>query len=216
MAGPSQNMQKMWTQLQNKVDLDDPGSHTDQVYLGCTQRAAQVNNIIVIENQILFSMLISTSTDVNTEEKNPKDITVWSWTWKITPKSVFERYCELAHKTIEQHYKVSIPCLNDHQIKPERLEIVGELSQACSQIVLQCLYGKNWKIRFTLDKLVIWPDQSQKSGDLQLARIIATFITQRKYKQYCHIRNQALDCRFCRKTNRFQVTFCAYSDHTRL
>ena len=42
-------MPNMWAQLQKQVDLDDPVSFTDQVYLGCLQPAAQVNNRIVME-----------------------------------------------------------------------------------------------------------------------------------------------------------------------
>ena len=47
---------------------------------------------------------------------------------------------ELANKKKVQLYKVSSPCLDDHQFKKEELESVGELSQVCSHIVLQCLY----------------------------------------------------------------------------
>ena len=44
-----------------------------------------------------------------------------------------ERCCELANKKVEQLYKVSSPCLDDHQFKQEELESVGELSEVCSQ-----------------------------------------------------------------------------------
>ena len=71
MAGQTQELPKMWATLQKKVDLDDPVSFTDQVHLECAQRAAQVNDGIVMEEQILFSKLTSKSTDVRTEEKNP-------------------------------------------------------------------------------------------------------------------------------------------------
>ena len=47
-----------------------------------------------------------------------------------------ERYCEFAHKKVEQLYKVSHPCLDDHQFKQEELESVGESSEVCSQIVV--------------------------------------------------------------------------------
>ena len=39
-----------------------------------------------------------------------------------------ERYCELAIKKVEQLYKVSNPCLDDHQFEEEELESIGELS----------------------------------------------------------------------------------------
>ena len=68
-------------------------------------------------------------------------------------KKCVERYCELAKKKNQQEqlYKVSSPCLDDHQIKKEELESVGELSQVCSQIVLKCLCVQS----------TILPDQSQ-------------------------------------------------------
>ena len=55
-------------------------------------------------------------------------------------KKCVERYCELANKTTQQLYKVSIPCIDDHHIKEEELKSVGELSKVCSQIVLKFLY----------------------------------------------------------------------------
>ena len=39
---------------QNRADLEDPTSLLDQVYLGFTQRAAQVNNGTVIEHDKFF------------------------------------------------------------------------------------------------------------------------------------------------------------------
>ena len=43
-------------------------------------------------------------------------------------------------KKVEQLYKVSSPCLEDHQFKQEKLESSGGLSKVCSQMVLKCLY----------------------------------------------------------------------------
>ena len=55
-----------------RVDLNDPVSFPVQVYLGCTQRAAQVNSRIVMGKAKLFSKLISTNTNVKTEKKKPQ------------------------------------------------------------------------------------------------------------------------------------------------
>ena len=44
----------IWATLQNEVDSEDPTSLLDQENLGCTQRAAQVYNRMVMEKQILF------------------------------------------------------------------------------------------------------------------------------------------------------------------
>ena len=45
-----------------------------------------------------------------------------------------------SHKTIDQLHKVSTPCLDDHQTKPEDQENARGLSDPCSQIVSTCLY----------------------------------------------------------------------------
>ena len=37
-----------------------------------------------------------------------------------------ERYCELTNKKVKQLYKVSSPCLDDHQLNREELESVGK------------------------------------------------------------------------------------------
>ena len=55
-------------------------------------------------------------------------------------KKSVERYCELANKMTQQLYKVPTPCMDDHQIREEENESVGELSTVCSQIVLKCLF----------------------------------------------------------------------------
>ena len=38
MAGMKQSMAPMWKKLMEFVDLDEPTSFLDHVYLGCTQR----------------------------------------------------------------------------------------------------------------------------------------------------------------------------------
>ena len=47
-------------------------------------------------------------------------------------KKCVERYCELANKTTQHIYKVTTPCMDDHQLKEEEDESVGELSTICS------------------------------------------------------------------------------------
>ena len=38
MAGKKQNLAPMWKRLRKNVDIDEPTSFLDHVYLGCTQR----------------------------------------------------------------------------------------------------------------------------------------------------------------------------------
>ena len=63
----------------------------------------------------------------------------WSYDMEGHAKKCGEIYCALANRTTEQLYKVSTPCMADHNFKKEELETVGELSKVCSQVVLTCM-----------------------------------------------------------------------------
>ena len=67
------------------------------------------------------------------------NISSWSYDKEGHEKKCVERYCELANKTIQQLYKVTTPCLDDHQFKKEEVGSVGELSKVCFQFVLEFL-----------------------------------------------------------------------------
>ena len=63
-------------------------------------------------------------------------ISSWSYDMEGHAKKCVERYCELANRTTQQFYKVSIPCIDDH-FRDKELKFVGELSKVSSQIVLK-------------------------------------------------------------------------------
>ena len=130
MAGKTQNMPKMWRTLQNKVDLEDRVSS----WMYSTSSTSQGQNcdgkaeLVLAADQHKYTCT------------NPKDIAAWSYDMEEHAQKCLERNCELARRSIDQLHNVSALCLDDHQIKPEDLENVGELSETCSQIVLKCLY----------------------------------------------------------------------------
>ena len=109
-----------------------------------------------------------------------------------------ERYCELANKKTEQLFKVSNPCLDDHQIKKEELEHRGEMSEVCSHIVLKCLYLARidradilWSVNNLARSVTRWT----QACDRRLARWISYFHCTSDYRQYCHVGNAAQHCR---------------------
>ena len=125
------------------VDLEEPRSFLDRVYLGCTQRP---NESIVDRFREMFESRIS----AGATEKLPgcenitQTLPLGHTIWKDMRKSAL-RDCQVANKKTEQLHKVSSPCLDDHHFKKEELESVGELSDVCSQIVLNLLVpGTNW------------------------------------------------------------------------
>ena len=54
MSGRKQNSSPMWKKLMELVDLGEPTSFLDKVYLGCTQRECKPNESIVDEDRKMF------------------------------------------------------------------------------------------------------------------------------------------------------------------
>ena len=113
-------------------------------------------------------------------------------------KKCVERFCELSNRTTQQLYKVSTPCIDDHQFKEEEVKSVGELSQVCSQIVLTCLYlaciGRPdilWSVNELARSITKWTKACYK----RLNRLISYIHHTCEYKQYCHVGNTAKQCR---------------------
>ena len=113
-------------------------------------------------------------------------------------KKCVERYCEMANKTTQQLYKVSVPCIDDHHFKEEETKSVGELSQVCSHIVLKCLYlariGRP-DILWSVNKLARSITKWTKACDQRLNRLISYIHHTSEYRQYCHVGNTAKQCR---------------------
>ena len=140
LAGKKHNIDPMWNVLNKEVDLGEPTSFLDHVYLGCTQRQCETSKDIVDDYRIMFESRIS----AGRVEKLPfpQNLRISSWSYDMAghAKNCVERYCELANKTTQQLYKVSTPYIDDHHCKEEETKSVGELSNTCSQIVLKYLY----------------------------------------------------------------------------
>ena len=59
MAGETQNLDPMWKILMKGIDLGEPTSFLDHVYLGCTQRECQISKDIVDNYRTTFESRIS-------------------------------------------------------------------------------------------------------------------------------------------------------------
>ena len=140
LAGKKQNIDPMWKLLNKEVDLGEPTSFPDHVYLGCTQRQCEISKDIVDNHRTMFESRIS----AEGVEKLPfpQNLRISSWSYDMAghAKKCVERYCELANRTTQQLCKVSTSRIDDHHFKEEELKSVGDSSKVCSQIVLKCLY----------------------------------------------------------------------------
>ena len=168
--------------------LTNPHHFLDHLHLGCTQRECTPNEINIDEYRNMFESRIS----AGATEKRP------GWENFTHKHGRTERYCELANKKVEQLYKVSSPFLDDHQLKQEELESVGELSEVCSQIVLKCLYLARIgppDILWSVNELARSVTQRTQACDRRLARLISYNHHTNDFRQHCHVGNTALHCR---------------------
>ena len=106
------NINPMWKVRNKEVDLGEPTSFLDHVYLGCTQRQCELSKDIVDNYRTMFESRIS----AGWTEKLPcsKNLRISSWSYDMEghAKKFVERYCELANKTTQQLHKVSAPCMH--------------------------------------------------------------------------------------------------------
>ena len=132
IAGIKQNMAPMWNDEKN-VDLDEPTSYLDHVYLGCTHHEYKPNETVVDEFREMFESRIFTGATEKIPgcEKQLRAKTVaWSYDMEGHAQKCVERNREMANKKTEQLHKVSNIAWM----------IIGELSKVCSQIFLKSLY----------------------------------------------------------------------------
>ena len=137
-----------WKILIKDVDLGEPTSFLDHVYLGCTQRECQISKDIVDNYRNMFESRISAEAEENlpVSEKSDVNISSWSSDMEGHAKKCVERYCELAVKTTQQLHKVATPCLDDHQFKEEEngisWRIVKSMLTNCSEM---SILGSYWQ-----------------------------------------------------------------------
>ena len=104
LAGKKHNLDPMWKLLNKEVDLGEPTSCLDHVYLGCIQRQCETSKEIVDNYRTMFETRISA---------------------ERTEKLPYSENFQLANKTTQQLYKVCTPCIDDHHFKEEELKSVG-------------------------------------------------------------------------------------------
>ena len=81
--------------------------------------ACKPNTKIVDEHKNMFESLISAGTIERLRgwETSHEKVTAWCYDTEGHAKKRVERYSELANKEIDQFFRVSTPCVDDHQFK---------------------------------------------------------------------------------------------------
>ena len=81
LAGKKQNLDPMWKVLNKEVDLGEPTSFLDHVYLGCTQRQCLISKDIVDDYRAMFESRFSAG---GTEKLPfPQNLRISSWSYDM-------------------------------------------------------------------------------------------------------------------------------------
>ena len=105
LAGKKQNTNPMWKLLNKEVDLGEPTSFLDHVYLGCTKRQCEISKNIVDNYRTMFESRISAGGTEKLPNSENFCISSWSYDMEGHAKKCVERYCELANKTTQLNPK---------------------------------------------------------------------------------------------------------------
>ena len=201
LAGKKQNIDPMWKVLMKDVDLGEPTSFLDHVYLGCTQRECETSKDIVDSYRNMFEYKIS----ARAKEKLPcsgkpdADIVSWSYDMDGHAKKCVERYCELAKKTTQQLY-------SSHNAMPRRPSIQRRGKWICWRIVKSMLsnghemfvLGTHWLTRHSMVSKQTGQEQSPnglRACFKRLLRLISYIHYRSEFKQYCRVENTEQQCR---------------------
>ena len=192
MGGKKQNMAPVWKKLMKTADFGEPPSSLNPAHLGCTQRERKPNGIVIDENTKMFGTRFSAGAaeqSLGWEKLNAKKV-AWSYEMEGHARKCVERYCELANKKVKQFFKISSLCLDEHRFKQEELELVGELSQVCSQLVLKCSHvarvGRpdvQWLSTNLQEQSQIWTEAcGRRIGNIDFRHAPHKWL-----RQYCHV-----------------------------
>ena len=81
LVGKKQNINAVWKVLNKEVDLGEPTSFLDHVYLGCTQRQCEISKDIVDNYRTMFESRISAV--VNRKLPYSENLRISSWSYDM-------------------------------------------------------------------------------------------------------------------------------------
>ena len=201
ISGMERSLEPTWLIGPSELIMRNLRSSWIKVTWECTQRECKPNKKLVDEYRQMFESRISAGATekLPDSEKRRANATAWSYDTEEHERKCVERHCALANENIEQFYKVSTPCIDDHQLKKEEWDTVEELSEVCSQVALRFLYlarsGRPDILCF-VNQLARTVMKWTRARDRRLARVISHILCRSDNKPHCHVANIAQQCRF--------------------
>ena len=181
----------MWKVLNKEVDLGEPTSFLDHEHLACTQRQCEISKNTVENYRTMFESRIS----AGGVERNYHSLKIFVFlhglmTWLVMQKHVWNDIVNWQTRRPSNFTKYLLHASMTTTSKKKKQNLLENLSNACSQIVLKCLYlariGRP-DILWSVDKLARSITKWTKACDKRLNRLISYIHHACEYKQYCHV-----------------------------
>ena len=145
LAGKKHNIDPMWKVLNKEVDLGEPTSFLDHVYLGCTQRQCEVSKDIVDNYRTMFESRISAG---GKEKYHFLKIFVFShglMTWLVMQRNVWGdivSWLTRRHSNSTKYLLHASMTTTSKKKKQNLLENCQIHAPNCSEMLI---LGTNWK-----------------------------------------------------------------------
>ena len=146
MAGVEKGVRECWELLQKHLTLDEPTPF--ELYLGCAQSSISVDSEEVVRRlktiRPLYYGIEAANEDSRLTARPGKPVRAIQYDMKNFLKQCVERYLELTGKgpeSLKTKKPVVYPGIDDHQLKEEWFDTVGELAPIASKIIMKILYG---------------------------------------------------------------------------
>ena len=109
LAGKKQNIGPVWKVLNKEVDLGEPTSFLDHVYLGCTQRQCEVSQDIVDNYRTMFVTRISA-----VKQKSFHTLRIFVFLhglmiWRVMPRNVWNDIVSWQTRRLNNSTKYLLP-----------------------------------------------------------------------------------------------------------
>ena len=146
LAGKKQNINPTRKVLVKDVDLEEPTSCLDHVYLGCTQRECQISKDIVDNYQKYVRIKDvcwcygKITRNANQGTLTPTLSLHGPMPWKVMQRNAWKDIANWRTTQPNNDTQSRRRALMTTKFKEEEIGSVGEMSTVCSQIVPKCLY----------------------------------------------------------------------------
>ena len=198
LAGKKQNLDPMWKLLNKEVDLGEPTSFLDHVYLGCTQRHCEISKDLVDNYRATFESRISAG-----EQKSFRTLRIFVFLhglmiWKVMQRNVWSDIVSWRTKRLNNPTKYQLHALMTIISKKKK----WNPWENCQKYALKFFWNAyTWHV---LDDPIFYGqwtnlhDRSQNGPKLVTNDylVLISYIHHTcAYKHYCHVGNTAKQCR---------------------